>query len=367
MKPIRVIVVDDSALMRKLIPQILSSDPDIEVVATALDGNFALKKIAELRPDVITLDVDMPSMDGIETLRVIVEKYGIPTVMVSSMMTANAELTFKALEIGAFDFVAKPQNAISVRIGEIGAELIEKVKTAANSPVTKLSLKAKPTDALKPAYALPRKRTVSIFGESAERILAIGISTGGPNALTYLLPRIPADFPAAIVIVQHMPVGFTGVFAARLDSISSIEVKEARDGDIVSPGRALIAPGDRHLKVKSMPLGTIAVLSDSTRVQGHKPSADVLFRSVAEEFGSRAMGLIMTGMGADGSSAIGEIKRRGGRTVAQDEQSCVVYGMPKQAVLEGNIDEIVSLEDLGGYIEAHFMQKEVTKNERAIG
>lgn len=339
---IKVLVVDDSALMRKMIPQILHSDPGIEVAGTAMDGHFALKKIEQVKPDVVTLDVSMPRMDGIETLRRIVGGTGIPVIMVSSLTQKDAEMTFRALEIGAFDFVTKPQDAISVHIGEIGAELIAKVRAAAENPLARLRMRqVKSAGAVRKSGGPPRTGT-------ANKVLAVGVSTGGPNALSYLLPQLPGDFPAAILIVQHMPEGFTEMFASRLNTLCAIEVKEAREGDLVLPGRALIAPGNRHLKVKRLPLGTIAVLSDAPPVNGHRPSADVLFRSVAAEYGGSATGLIMTGMGADGAEGIGEIMARGGMTVAQDEESCVVFGMPKVAIEKQHIREVVSLEQMAG-------------------
>lgn len=354
MNKIRVLVVDDSALMRKMIPQILSSDPGIEVVGTAMDGLFALKKMKELRPDVVTLDVSMPRMDGIETLRHIVEDFGTPAIIVSSLAQRDTELTFQALEIGAFDFVTKPQDAISVHITEIGGELTAKVKAAHENPLARLRLVH-----ARPGPQPEKKQARHPGPASVSRLLAIGISTGGPNALSYLLPQIPKDFPAGILIVQHMPAGFTEMFASRLNTTCEIEVKEAKDGDLVLPGRALIAPGNRHLKIKRMALGTIAVLSDAPPVSGHRPSADVLFRSVASEYGQRVTGLIMTGMGSDGAEGIGEIKARGGMTVAQDEESCIVFGMPKVAIEKDHIEKIVSLKNMGDFILDHFLSKEV--------
>lgn len=359
-KKIRVLVVDDSALMRKMIPEILGRDPGIEVVGTAMDGLFALGKVRSLRPDVITLDIDMPRMDGIETLRRIVAESGTPTVMLSSLTKKDAELTFQALEIGAFDYVTKPQDAISVHINEIGGDLIATVRAAAERPLS--GIRTAPASRPEP---MPRKSVPRSGGrQSAERVLAVGISTGGPNALSALLPLVPRDFPAGILIVQHMPEGFTEMFASRLNSLCEIEVKEAQDGDLILAGRALIARGNRHLKVKRMPLGAIAVLSDAPPVCGHRPSADVLFRSVAAEYGERATGLIMTGMGNDGAEGIGAIKARGGTTIAQDRESCVVFGMPKAAIESGNITDIVPLEGLGRYLASHFSTEEVAHGAR---
>jgi len=353
MRSIRVLVIDDSALMRKLIPQLLASDPGIEVVGTAMDGLFALKKMEELKPDVVTLDVDMPRMDGIETLRRIVAEFGTPVVMLSSLTERGATLTLQALEIGAFDFVTKPQDAISVHIKDIAEELIAKVKAAFENPLARLRTRKVEST------TVPRERKASRTTRTAEQVLAIGISTGGPNALSYLLPRLPANFPAAILIVQHMPPGFTEMFASRLNTNCALEVKEAQDGDLVVPGRVLIAPGGRHLKIKRLPLGTIAVISDSAPVNGHRPSADVLFRSAAAEYGSSVTGLIMTGMGADGAEGIGEIKAQGGMTIAQDEKSSVVFGMPKSAIERNYIQQVVSLGDLHGFLMNHYLGKEI--------
>lgn len=353
MKKIKVLVVDDSALMRKMIPQILNSDPEIEIVGTAMDGIFALKKIGDLKPDVITLDVSMPRMDGIEALRHIVADFGIPTIIVSSLTKKGAELTFQALEIGAFDFVTKPLDAISVHIHEISNELLGKVRSAYENPHSRLKVKK-----VQP-FILQKEKRLPLTKEPASQLLAIGVSTGGPNALSYLLPQIPKDFPAGILIVQHMPAGFTEMFAMRLNESCEIEVKEARDGDLVLGGRALISPGDRHLKIKKLPLGTIAVLSNSPPVNGHRPSVDVLFHSVASEYGNNATALIMTGMGADGSNGIGEIMVKGGLTIAQDNDSCVVFGMPKAAIEKGHIKRVMSLEEIGEFLIEHFIGKEV--------
>jgi two-component system chemotaxis response regulator CheB len=352
MTRLRVLVVDDSALMRKMIPQFLAADPQIEVIGTAMDGLFALKKIRELKPDVVTLDVNMPRMDGIETLQHIVTDFRIPVIIVSSLARRDAELTLQALQLGAFYFVTKPQDAISVHINEIAAELTAKVHAAGGSRLAHLTLAA-PRVAASPAQ---KKRNGQ---QQARAILAIGTSTGGPNALSYVLPQLPANFPAGIVIVQHMPAGFTEMFAARLNCVCALEVKEAKDGDLVVPGRALIAPGDRHLRIKRMPLGTIAVLSDSVPVSGHRPSVDVLFRSVAAEYGDAGTGLIMTGMGADGASGLGEIRAAGGMTLAQDEASCVVFGMPKVAMDRGHVARVIPLGEMGSALKAQFMGQEV--------
>lgn len=338
MNRVRVLVVDDSALMRKLIPQILARDRDLEVVGTAMDGEFGLRKFEDLRPDVVTLDLEMPRMDGMETLRQITRKSGVPVIIVSALSTEGASATFKALALGAFDFVAKPRDAASIHMDEIAEDLIVKIKVAATTKVrTPLQPPVEPPRPNKPAFR-PRQEPT--------KVVAIGISTGGPNALQYFLAKLPGDFPGSIVVVQHMPEGFTGMFAQRLNESCAIDVKEAQSGDLLVAGRALICPGNRHIKVRRMPLANTVVLSDDVRVNGHRPSVDVLFRSVAHEFGSRSIGVLMTGMGEDGAAGLGLIKNAGGLTIAQSEESCVVFGMPKAAIERGCAMRVVPLDML---------------------
>ncbi len=342
-RTIRVLVVDDSALMRKLIPQLLERDSAIHVIGTAMDGEFALKKIEELRPDVITLDLEMPRMDGIETLRKMVH-HQVPVVVVSSHSREGASSTFKALHMGAFDFVAKPENVLSENMGEIAAELIQKIKAASISKPANRSLP-------KPSGAVQMKIQRAVPGP-ASRVVAIGISTGGPNSLEYMLSHLPAEFPAAILVVQHMPPGFTETFARRLNDNCALEVKEAQSGDLLAAGHVLVCPGDRHMRVRRMPLGDVVVLSDDAKVNGHRPSVDVLFRSAAEEFGPDAVGLLMTGMGEDGAEGLGELKAAGALTIAQDEASSVVFGMPRAAIERGYATRVVSLESLANTLIA---------------
>ena len=345
--PVRVLVVDDSALMRKLIPQILERDSSIQVVGTAMDGSFGLKKIEELKPQVVTLDLEMPRMDGIETLREIHKKYRIPVIVVSAHTTQGASATFKALSLGAFDFVAKPKDAAQARMDEIAAELITKIKAAAQTKMPAAPMEFKPLPALRrPPKALGKPHA------APSKIVAIGISTGGPNALQYVLSQLPPDFPGSIIVVQHMPEGFTDLFARRLDECCAIEVKEAQSGDLLVAGRALICPGNRHMKVRRMPLGNIVVLSDEERVNGHRPSVDVLFRSVAQEFGRDAIAALMTGMGEDGAEGLGTVKAAGGLTIAQSEDSCIVYGMPKAAIERGNAIRVVPLDMMANTFQA---------------
>ena len=342
---VRVLVVDDSALMRKLIPQILATDNSIEVVGTAIDGNFGLKKIDELKPQVVTLDLEMPGMGGLDTLKEIMRRYRVPVIVVSSHSTSGASVTLKALSLGAFDFVAKP-NDVSSRMQEIARELISKIKAAAQSRGIQIYSSA---DFQTPVARLKNK---GVPAQQPTRIVAIGISTGGPQSLQLMLSQLPSDFSGSIVVVQHMPDGFTDMFARRLDECCALNVKEAQSGDLLLAGRVLICPGNRHVKVKRLPLGDVAILSDDPLVNGHRPSADVLFKSVAEEFGPQAIGVLMTGMGEDGAQGLGLMRASGGMTIAQGEQSCVVFGMPKAAIERGFAMRVVELDAMASTLQA---------------
>jgi two-component system chemotaxis response regulator CheB len=333
--PIRVLVVDDSAFMRKLLSQIIESDATIEVIGTAINGDFALKKIEELRPNVVTLDLEMPGLNGIEVLKKIMRRSKVPVVVVSSHTTQGASITLKALALGAVDFVAKPVD-IAASMPEVTRELVSKIKVAAQS---------------RGGHAVPEapykgKKSTAFYSRPAVRIFAIGISTGGPNALEHLLSQLPADFPGAIAVVQHMPEGFTNMFARRLDDSCALQVREAQPGDLLLAGRALICPGNRHMRVKRMPLGDVVTLSEEERVNGHRPSVDVLFRSLAKEYGPQGVAVLMTGMGEDGAEGMGAVQAAGGMTLTQSEDSCVVYGMPKVAVERGYSTRVVTLQGL---------------------
>jgi len=341
---IRVLVVDDSALMRKLIPQVLHRDPSIEVVGTAMDGEMGLKKIGELRPHVVTLDLDMPRMDGIEMLRQITRKHHVPVIVFSAQTDRSATLTLKALALGAFDFVTKPQDAPSGRIEQIAAEFALKIKFAAASGAPKMIITV-------PTVKRKELRRSSMPNWPS-RIVAIGISTGGPNALQYLFSQLPEDFPGCLLVVQHMPEGFTDMFARRLHESSAIEVKEAQSGDLLLAGRALICPGNRHMKVRRMEHGNVAILVDQPRVNGHRPSVDVLFQSVAQEFGSNSIAVLMTGMGDDGAAGMGAVRSAGGVTIVQSPDSCVVDSMPRSAIERGFASRIVSLSNLSSVLQS---------------
>ena len=341
-KKIRVLVVDDSALMRKLISNLLAKDPELEVIATAIDGCFALTKVEQLKPDVVTLDVDMPRMDGLTALSEMVSKHRTPVIMLSSLTTRGAALTMQALEKGALDFVCKPTG--TARLPEMAEELVSKIKAAARTNVMALSRPA-------PSVGQVKKKTlVARPGRGHGRVIAIGASSGGPHALRHLLPRIPSGIDAGIVVVQHMPESFTAMLAHWLNEICDLEVKEAESGDLALPGKVLIAPGSLHMKVKRTPAGCEVLLEGGALVNGHKPSVDVLFQSVATEYGALATGIIMTGMGSDGAHGLGEIMTAGGHTIAQDKESCAVYGMPRVAVERGYANKIVPLFELAPYL-----------------
>jgi two-component system, chemotaxis family, protein-glutamate methylesterase/glutaminase len=359
---IRVLVVDDSALMRKLIPAILARDSSIEVVGTAMDGAFALKKIEELQPDVVTLDLEMPRMDGMETLRLIMRRAPLPVILFSTHSKEGGYATLKALAMGAVDFLAKPKDAAAGRLEEIADQLIAKIKVAKRAAGRKL-----PPAVVAEETHSPKKGTRATL--PPRRVIAIGISTGGPNALQFVLSQIPADFLSTILVVQHMPEGFTEMFAKRLDECCALEVHEARSGDLLLAGRVLICPGNRHMMLRRMPRGDMVILSDGPPVNGHRPSADVLFHSVAQEFALTSVGILMTGMGDDGAEGLGAIKAAGGMTIAQSEDTCVVSGMPRAAIIKGYANKIIPLDGLGAYLVSNYgaergAAEKIEKNEK---
>jgi two-component system chemotaxis response regulator CheB len=351
--------------MRNLVSKIIEATPGLRVADKAMNGVFALQKIPRCDPDVIVLDIEMPEMNGIEFLRER-KRLGleIPVIILSAVATEGAAVTMEALALGAADFITKPSGSVSSDIHTVAGQLARLVlaygsqyqkKRGKNPPHYDFEA---PERFFEPAPVLEgraaeRSRSEppkALRGPGPMEIIAIGISTGGPNALRDVFARIDADLPQPVVVVQHMPPGFTDEFAKSLDRICPLDVKEAAEGDLVRPGRVLIAPGDRHIVVEKRPLGTVAHLLDEPPVNGHRPSADVLFASVAKVFGNRAMGVIMTGMGRDGSRELGSIFREGGITLGQDEASSVVYGMPKVAFELGHVTQQVSLADMAGTI-----------------
>jgi len=328
---IRVMVVDDSALVRKVAAETLCEDPEITVTATASMAEFALQRLEQERPDVITLDLEMPGMGGLEAIGRIMALRPTPIVVLSAHAQKGAEATLRALELGAVDFVSKPSGGIHA----VAGELREKVKDAARAR----SSRRPPTAALRSSRRLPPWGN---RGVAAYDLIAIGTSTGGPVALKTVLDMLPGDLPVGIVVVQHMPPVFTRAYAERLDASCALEVREARDGDVVARGRVLIAPGNWHMAVSAR--GAAVTLSQSEAVNGHRPSVDVLMRSAAAECGTRALGVIMTGMGRDGAAGLHELRRRGGRVLAQDEASSVIYGMNREVVEAGDADEVAPLD-----------------------
>ncbi len=347
---INVLIVDDSALMRNLIGRIVENAPGFAVAAKAMNGLFALKKLETMTPDVIVLDLEMPEMNGIEFLKKRRElKIDVPVIILSSIARRGAEVTMEALSLGASDFVKKPSGSVS--------EDIHGKPLAAFMPRPAAELHPAPPSAPTPASVLqsvyipaPSKPLVLPSGNlrphSNLQILAIGISTGGPNALRQVFADIAPDFPLPILVVQHMPAGFTAEFARSLDRNCPLDVKEAEEGDLVKKGRILIAPGDYHIEVERRSLAGIVHVTQTEATNGHRPSAGVLFKSVAKAYGSNAMAAIMTGMGRDGSYEIGEIYKAGGLTLAQDEASSVVFGMPKVAIEQGNAEKVVPLAEM---------------------
>jgi two-component system, chemotaxis family, protein-glutamate methylesterase/glutaminase len=335
----RVVVVDDSALVRGLLAEIINRQPDMQCVGAASDPLVAREMIRNLDPDVITLDVEMPRMDGLDFLARLMRLRPMPVVMVSTLTERGADVTLKALELGAIDFVAKPKIGVADGLRQLGEDITDKVRTAARAQVRRL---AAPNAE---ATAAPTKPvTVASLGRlSTEKILFVGASTGGTEATRELLINLPADFPA-VMITQHMPPGFTRSYAARLDGLCRIRVKEAADGERVLPGHAYIAPGGMHLSVERSGANYVARVRDGDPVNRHKPSVEVLFRSAAQVVGPNALGVMLTGMGADGAKAMRELRDAGAWNLCQDEASCVVFGMPREAIAQGAAHEVLPLQ-----------------------
>jgi two-component system chemotaxis response regulator CheB len=335
---IRVLVVDDSAYVRKVVRQMLSRSPFIEVVGVAHDGIEALELVEELQPDVVTLDLIMPRMDGIGFLQAQMTRRPLP-VVVCSIASESGELALKALELGAIDFVQKPTALATERIFEISDDLIERVKAAGQAPLRNIAPIVQ--------RQAPAPIAEPIGGQHACDAVVIGISTGGPQALRYLIPQLPADFPAAIAIVLHMPVGYTEMYAAKLNDISRIRVIEAREGDVMRPGVALLAPAGRHLSLTTDANQQIVAHLDARPFDTpHRPAVDVLFRSAAEMYRNRLLGVVMTGMGNDGMQGAAWIKAQGGLVYTEAEESCVIYGMPRAVVEAGLSDRAIPLEQM---------------------
>ncbi|WP_136064752.1 protein-glutamate methylesterase/protein-glutamine glutaminase [Modicisalibacter radicis] len=335
---IKVLCVDDSALIRDLMSEIINSQSDMEVVATAPDPLVARDLIKRTNPDVLTLDVEMPRMDGLDFLERLMRLRPMPVLMVSSLTQAGSEITLRALELGAVDFVSKPQLGIRSGMLDYSEMIADKIRAAARSrPRAARRQQDAPAEPIKAPFI------------SSEKLIIIGASTGGTEAIRHVLEPLPANTPA-ILITQHMPGGFTRSFAERLDRLCRINVKEAEDGERVLPGHAYIAPGDRHLKLARSGANYVVALDDGEPVNRHRPSVDVLFNSAAKNAGRNAIGVILTGMGKDGALGLLEMRKAGAHTLAQSEPTCVVYGMPREAVAVGGAVEIVDLEQMAGKI-----------------
>jgi len=336
MPPVRVLIVDDSVVVRKLLCEALASCPEVEVAGTASNGNIALAKIPQVSPDVITLDVEMPGLDGIQTLAEIRKLYPkLPVIMFSTLTERGAAITLEALSLGASDYVTKPSNS------ETLASAMEQVRRELTAKIVSLASRRTPAGSPAPVATTKRK-----LGGQKIDILAIGVSTGGPNALAEVIPRLPEDFPVPVVVVQHMPPLFTRLLAERLNSRSPLSVQEAEAGRVLEPGQVWIARGDYHMAVGRRGTGVILNLNQDPPENSCRPAVDVLFRSVAQTYGANVLGVVMTGMGSDGARGAAHIREAGGEILVQDEASSVVWGMPGAVVSAGAADQICPLPEI---------------------
>ena len=337
---LRVLVIDDSAYVRKVVREILSRSPFVEVVGTARDGREALELVEELQPDVVTCDLNMPELDGVGFVRAQMQRRPLP-IIIMSVANQTAEAALTALDAGAIDFVQKPTALASEKIYDVSTELIEKVKAAGNISLNRIS--AIPA----PPIAAVSDPSTKVLGNHSVDLVVLGISTGGPQALKRLIPRLPADFPVPVLMVMHMPIGYTEMYAAKLNELCELEVREASAGDEVRPGRVFLAPAGRHLTIKRDRNGKIVTHLDAKPFGTlHRPAVDVLFESAAEVCGNRVLGVVMTGMGSDGKEGAAWIKSQGGLVFTEAESSCVVYGMPSVVVEAGLSDRSVALDDM---------------------
>ena len=333
MKKIKVLIVDDSAIVRKIFSEELSKYPDIDVVGSAPDPFVARDKIVALKPDVITLDIEMPRMDGLTFLRKMMKYYPLPIIIVSSLTPKGGKLTLEAMEIGAVDVIAKPGSSYTV--SDMSAQLVEKIRAAAWAKVVKID-----SD-----ISEPDRTPLKALAQTSYKVIAIGASTGGTEALKKVLTRLPANAPG-IAVVQHMPANFTTSFAERLNSLCQLTVKEASDNDSVVPGTVLIAPGNYHMILRRSGARYYVEVKTGPMVHHQRPAVDILFKSTAKYAGANAIGVILTGMGADGAEGLLEMKKAGAGTIAQDERSCVVFGMPKEAIKLGAVDSVLPLDQI---------------------
>ena len=332
MKKIRVLIVDDSAIVRKIFSEELSKFPDIEIVGAAPDPFVARDKIVRLKPDVITLDIEMPRMDGLTFLKKLMKHYPLPVIIVSSLTPKGGEMTLEAMDIGAVEVIGKPGGSYSV--GDMSAQLAEKIRGASRVKVT--------GKALDEGLAAEKCEPIKVLAKTSNKVIAIGASTGGTEALKTVLTKLPLNSPG-VLVVQHMPAKFTTAFAERLNGLCQITVKEARNNDSVNPGGALVAPGNFHMILRRSGARYYVEVKDGPMVHHQRPAVDVLFKSTAQYAGPNSIGAILTGMGSDGAQGLLEMKQAGAKTIAQDEKSCVVFGMPKEAIKLGAADKVVPL------------------------
>ena len=365
-RKLKVLIVDDSALVRRILTELLSADPEVEVVGAASDAYMARDKIKALNPDVITLDVEMPKMDGVTFLRNLMRLRPMPVVMVSSLTEHGAEITLDALAVGAVDYLPKPKIDLAATLGDYAEELCTKIKAAARARVRRYSADAPAANLsqVPPRYSadaiLPKSSPPRQF-RTTDRIIAIGASTGGTEAIREVLVQLPADTPG-IVIAQHIPKAFSTPFAKRMNACCQMTVYEAEDGQQVLPGHVYIAPGDRHLLLVRDGARYVCKLDDGQPVNRHKPSVDVLFRSVAQQAGRNAIGVILTGMGKDGAEGLKEMREAGSPTIAQDEATSVVWGMPREAVAIGAAVQVLGLHEIPGRLRALAESMDVTRS-----
>jgi two-component system chemotaxis response regulator CheB len=350
---IKVLVVDDSAFMRKLISDFINSDDGLEAIGTARNGEDALKKINNLLPDVVTMDVEMPVMNGLDALEEIMKNDPIPVIMLSSTTTEGAMSTVRAIQSGAIDFISKPSGPISLDLEKVKKQIIDKIYAAGSVDMKRMNISEtftsgniKPNETFKKEFSMLRK---------TKKLICIGSSTGGPRALQQVLTKIPKDIPSPILIVQHMPAGFTKSLADRLNAISEIQVKEAKDGEIIKDGIAYIAPGNYHLKMRTIGSSLAVQLEQTPPKRGHRPSVDVMFESISRLQHLSKVAIIMTGMGADGSEGLIKLKESGNTVaIAESEHSSIVFGMPKSAIATTLVDEVVHLDEIASAILKQF-------------
>ena len=345
---IRILIVDDSPFMRKLLSDLFSTEPDFEVIDTARNGMDAVDKVKRLKPDLITLDIEMPIMDGLKSLEIIMKDTPTPVLMISSLTQSGAEATIQALELGAVDFVAKTAGAVS-SIAGIKSEILIKSRNAVQAKYFRLvENQVKATSFVKPIVTPAVTQTPTVSGD--ESIIAIGTSTGGPRALQDVITKLPADLSCGVVIVQHMPPGFTKSLSERLNTLSSVKVKEAQHNDVIRPGLVLVAPGDYHMTIEREGNKKVIKLNQNPPIGGHRPAVDPMMESVAKVYGQRTVGVILTGMGHDGAKGMQAIKHQRGYTIGEDQSTAVVFGMPKSAIELGVVDKVVPLSKVASEI-----------------